>query len=46
MLTSIGTISSSYAVVADIASPAERGFYVGVFLCGYVEWARTKTQTM
>lgn len=29
-----GTISSSYAVIADIASPSERGLYVGVFLCG------------
>ena len=33
---SSGTISSSYAVIADIASPAERGLYVGIFLCGFV----------
>lgn len=29
-----GTISIAYGVVADIASPAERGSYVGLVLCG------------
>ncbi|KAL9116965.1 MAG: hypothetical protein Q9187_006503 [Circinaria calcarea] len=31
---SSGTISIAYGVVADIASPAERGSYVGAVLCG------------
>ena len=30
----LGTISIAYGVVADIASPAERGSYVGAVLCG------------
>ena len=30
----LGTISIAYGVVADLASPAERGSYVGAVLCG------------
>jgi len=33
---STGTISIAYGVIADIASPGERGSYNGVMLCGYV----------
>jgi MFS family permease len=29
-----GTIAIAYGVVADIAAPSERGYYVGVVLCG------------
>lgn len=35
MLTlGIATISIAYGVVADIATPAERGSFVGAVLCG------------
>lgn len=34
--TEIATISIAYAIVADIASPAERGSFVGAVLLGSV----------
>ena len=34
LIATSGTIAIAYGVVADIASPAERGSYVGIVLCG------------
>ena len=31
-----GTIAIAYGVVSDIATPAERGSFVGAVLCGYL----------
>ena len=36
LIWQIATISIAYGVVADIASPAERGSFVGAVLCGSV----------
>ena len=38
MLITTGSFSVSYGVIADIASPAERGSFVGAVALGYVHF--------
>jgi len=43
-LTRLATIAIAYGIAGDIASPAERGSYVGFVVCGYISNPRIENQ--